>query len=54
MAVSNHGMPNWPLPLNVGDNRCGGNDRLRGFYAAKWSGSSEDTEFALSGGKFPY
>ena len=35
-AISNHGVPNRPLHLNVGDNRCGGNDRPQGFYPAKW------------------
>ena len=32
----------------VGNNRCGGNDRQRGFYAAEWNGPGEEMEFALS------
>ena len=31
------------------NNRCEGNDHQYGFYTGEWSGSSEDTEFVLSG-----
>jgi len=43
--------PSTPAMLPTAENsRGGGNDRRGEFYAADWSGSSEHTEFVLSGG----
>ena len=35
--------------LTVENNRCGGNDRRRGFHAVEWNGTSECAEVELSG-----
>ena len=43
-AVTYHHLPNI-----IENSRYEGNDHRYGFYGARWSGPSEDTEFVLSG-----